>query len=504
MKNSPHFDLYSSSIFGITATLFLLPPCLQAKAVFAHFMMSNTANYTLSTWRADISAAKAAKIDAFALNTGFGMRYTSESLSDSFIAAEELDFKLFLSLDYANSTSDSENNRTARWPQNEVVELLNQYISHKAYFRHESKPLVSTFEGFEAAEDWTGIKQDVNEEIIFIPDWTSAGPERASNVSSIDGLMSWNAWPKGTKVMDTTDDDAYRIILDSRGKDKLYIMPVSPWFYTNLPQFNKNWVWRGDDLWYARWQQALNLDPQPDFMEIISWNNYGESHYIGPLHEDEVGTEILKTAGAPFDYVDEMPHDGWRVLLPFLIKQYKAGGGEQGKNVDIEEEVLSVWYRLSPAKACENGNTTGNTEDLHQTLLDPGVVLEDKVFYSALLEDGADVSVVIGGDIGPGAGWTNIPESGRGVYHGSSGMGDREGEVVVTLSRNGETFAEMRGRNIELQKECPLNKTNWNAWVGVGNATVKTRQNGTGGPALPLKGWMVMGMVLAVRLFAGF
>jgi hypothetical protein len=23
-------------------------------------------------------------------------------------------------------------------------------------------------------------------------------------------------------------------------------MPVSPWFYTNLPGYNKNWLWRGE------------------------------------------------------------------------------------------------------------------------------------------------------------------------------------------------------------------------------------------------------------------
>ncbi|KAJ0415333.1 glycoside hydrolase [Aspergillus carlsbadensis] len=471
--------------------------------------MSNTANYTLDTWRSDITAAQEAHIDAFALNTGFGMRYTSTSLRDSFTAAAELDFKLFLSLDYASSASDALTNRTAIWPQEEVVSLLDEYIAHEAYFRHEGKPLVSTFEGFEAAENWTGIKNHVREEILFIPDWTSVGPVRASAVRSIDGLMCWNAWPTGTSPKTTSDDDAYRVILDSRGPDKLYIMPVSPWFYTNLPQFAKNWVWQGDDLWYTRWQQVLELDPAPDFVEIISWNNFGESHYVGPLHDDGVGTEILEHARAPFDYVRGMPHDGWRVLLPFLIAQYKArDAGERGRGshgrraeeeVEIEEELLSVWYRLSPAASCGHGNTTGGAHDDEDTpILDPGVILEDRVFYSALLEEDAEVSVAIGGDFGNGAEWTNIPNGGRGVYHGSSAMGDREGEVVVSIARDGETFAEMRGRNIELQKECPLNKTNWNAWVGVGNATAASGENRIS----PLKRWMVMGLVMVVGLGA--
>lgn len=32
------------------------------------------------------------------------------------------------------------------------------------------------------------------------------------------------------------------------------MMPISPWFFTNLPGYDKNWLWRrGDMLWYDRW-----------------------------------------------------------------------------------------------------------------------------------------------------------------------------------------------------------------------------------------------------------
>jgi glucan endo-1,3-alpha-glucosidase len=39
------------------------------------------------------------------------------------------------------------------------------------------------------------------------------------------------------------------------------MMPVSPWFYTNLP--SKNWLWRGDDLWPQQWDEVMNLQPEP-------------------------------------------------------------------------------------------------------------------------------------------------------------------------------------------------------------------------------------------------
>ena len=44
------------------------------------------------------------------------------------------------------------------------------------------------------------------------------------------------------------------------------MMAVSPWFYTNLPQWNKNWLWKGDSLWYTRWEQVLDF--MPDYVEV--------------------------------------------------------------------------------------------------------------------------------------------------------------------------------------------------------------------------------------------
>jgi len=37
-------------------------------------------------------------------------------------------------------------------------------------------------------------------------------------------------------------------------------------FYTNLPQWDKNWLWRGDDLWHDRWQQIIEM--QPSLVEV--------------------------------------------------------------------------------------------------------------------------------------------------------------------------------------------------------------------------------------------
>lgn len=52
--------------------------------------------------------------------------------------------------------------------------------------------------------------------------------------------------------------------------------------------YSKNWVFPSDLLWFRRWNEILTMGPQ--FLEIITWNDYGESHYIGPLssiHNDD-------------------------------------------------------------------------------------------------------------------------------------------------------------------------------------------------------------------------
>jgi hypothetical protein len=46
--------------------------------------------------------------------------------------------------------------------------------------------------------------------------------------------------------MNTYVDASYLQFLNDTSPDLKYMMPVSPWFFTNLPGYNKNWLWRGE------------------------------------------------------------------------------------------------------------------------------------------------------------------------------------------------------------------------------------------------------------------
>ena len=412
--------------------------------------IGNSAGNTYADWLDDIQKAKDAHIDGFALNIAPADSYTTNSLTNAYNAADQLgEFKLFLSFDYLSE---------GPWSSSAVVSTINAYKSHASQFLVDNNPFVSTFEGVDNAGDWASIKSQVS--IFFVPSWTSLGPQTVAANGNVDGAFSWAAWPTGANDMTDDDDKAWIQALGS----KPFMMSVSPWFYTNLPNWNKNWLWRGDDLWYDRWQQVIEL--QPPFVEvnisactsvihltccqIITWNDYGESHYIGPIRSGI-------PSGAEW-YVNNAstPHDHWREMLPAYIDAYKSGNTTVA---NVTQEKLSFWYRLSPAAACSGDGTTGNTASQGQTPVDPNTVVQDKVFVDTLVASPADVII----QIGSGA-VTTQRATHAGVNHFSVPFAGQTGVVAVSISRNGQPVVEATGQAIS--DTCPNGNTNYNAFVG--------------------------------------
>lgn len=133
----------------------------------------------------------------------------------------------------------------------------------------------------------------------------------------------------------------------------------------------------------------------------------------------------------------------------------------------MDEELVVAWYRPQPATACSTGDTTGNTASQFQIEFQPYDVVQDKVFFSAILGSEADVSVTVGG-VALSASWTNTPDgnSTAGRYHGSAAYGGNVGEVVVTVSRSGSQVAQVTGKDISTDCSGDDALENWNAWVG--------------------------------------
>ncbi|KAK4222740.1 glycoside hydrolase [Podospora fimiseda] len=423
------------------------PTVHAAKEVFAHMIVGNLPSFTLSDWESDIKLAQEASIDAFVLNIGAKDESNANSLDLAFQAANSAGFKLFFSFDYAAQGA---------WPKDQVIALLEQFGNDPAYFKHDGeRPFVSTFEGPDSAADWTEIKQATN--AFFIPDWSSRNPTDAIGLAGgvADGLFSFDSWPTGNENATTALDQPF---VEALGEEKLYMMPVSPWFYTNLPGLGKNWMWRGDQLWETRWDNVMEV--QPDFVQILTWNDFGESHYIGPVHENQL--ELFDVFEAPINYVRNYTHDGWRKLLPFQIELYKTGQVP----AEINESVMA-YYRSAPALACPSGGTTGNrNKDFGETEVAPETLVEDAVFFNALLtsDEGVTVEVSIGGEAQTTS-FTGFPEAGQGtpgIYTGSVPFGDKTGEVKVTITRSDQVIGTAEGGK-PISTECENDIQNWNA-----------------------------------------
>lgn len=163
---------------------------------------------------------------------------------------------------------------------------------------------------------------------------------------------------------------------------------------------------------------------------------------------------------SPFNYALAYDHSGWRAFLPFLIDNYK-------NNVTtITEEGLSAWYRLNAAGACaSDGGTTGNTVSQLQLEYKVKNIVQDKIFYSALLGSPGDVTVTIDG-VDLGATWTHTPSGNAGIYHGSVAFTGHSGGVEITITRAGSTLVSVDGESISSGCSNTLGVENWNAWVG--------------------------------------
>lgn len=168
--------------------------------------------------------------------------------------------------------------------------------------------------------------------------------------------------------------------------------------------------------------------------------------------------DAFDTGKAPYNYANDRPHDGWHQTLPFWIDYYKTG------KATVTQEALVTWYRTSPAAACSDGGTTGNTASQLQLEFPPQNVMQDNVFFSAILGADAEVTVTVGGNTFHPK-WSSVPDGGVGVYHGSVELNGATGAASVHISRGGRSLARVDGMAISAAS-CNNGLTNWNPWVG--------------------------------------
>jgi glucan endo-1,3-alpha-glucosidase len=131
-----------------------------------------------------MKAAQAIGIDAFALNCASIDSYTPTQLALAYEAAQQTDFKVFISFDFAYWN----NGDTAQ-----ITAYMQKYASHPAQMQYRGGAVVSTFVG--DSFNWDAVRQGTGHAIYALPnlqDPAEAGTEAAR---SADGAFSWLAWP---------------------------------------------------------------------------------------------------------------------------------------------------------------------------------------------------------------------------------------------------------------------------------------------------------------------
>ncbi|KAI9048837.1 hypothetical protein LZ554_007668 [Drepanopeziza brunnea f. sp. 'monogermtubi'] len=428
----------SAALFGL-----LLSPTTAQKYAFAHMVVGNTAAHTQDTWAQDITLARNTGFDAFVLNIAYPDPNIYGQVANAFAAAEAAGsaFKLFFAFDYLGGGQT--------WPatgDRSVVSYLNQYKNSPAYFRYNGVPLVSTFEGRDNTDDWAqgGIIRSAVGGIWFVPDWTSFGPTGfAQHLNKVEGAFNWDMWPIGASDVNTDLDNQWRSVLGS----KSYMMGISPWFFHSADS-PKKWVWRGDDSWALRWTQAINFGAP--FIQIVTWNDWGESSYVGPLRSTN---EIPAGSGI---YVDGQSHESWLDFLPYYIAKYK------GSAFTVSRDQMQYWYRTAPAAAGSTCGVVGgdSSQDNGVPEISPNSILLDKIFFTALLSSPAQVHVQIG------ANPETVYSFGAGITHQSLAFNGQTGAPRFWVTRNGVTTGSGTGKAITAGTALPGGCTNYNPWVG--------------------------------------
>ncbi|KAF9523864.1 glycoside hydrolase [Crepidotus variabilis] len=326
--------------------------------VFAHYMVGNTYPNTIEDWYDDIFLAASQGLNGFVLNVGCE-EWQKERSADCFKAIQRLpqalDFSLFFSFDMSSIPGHCA----------EDIQFFQNYISsfcnYRWYYRHPETrgAVISTFCGENCTfgqgsmeKGWAYLKAKLTRisQIHFVPSFF-IDPARYKHIHALDGVFNWNGgWPLHLKL-GSPHSELRNAKLDSDlthiphlNNEQTFMAAVSPWFFTHYgpDTWNKNWIYCCDDwLFVRRWEQLIAMRDRVDMVQIISWNDYGESHYIGPIKGAQPNSQA---------WVDGYPHTAW-----LYLNSYFATAFQTGQYPAITKDQIFMWARPHP-KAAESAD----------------------------------------------------------------------------------------------------------------------------------------------------
>ena len=380
------FRLPSHLFLLLLATLCAGLPLQAQKIVLAHYLLTNqdyqndsdpTQELKIAAYQREIRQAQAAGIDGFALNVGgwLNQTYYIRYSAQMFEAAARLNsgFKLVFSADMCcgNGVNDVEDmmRRFANDPRYAAV-----------YLKHNGAFVLTTFSGDAlGTAAWQQIRSDLANgtnpsttpeptalaevsgapssagmPIFLVPAFFWGG-ELPTQPSIQAGFNQWNSiidgsfyWGiagvpgSGGSLDQIPSSEAFASVVHGGGK--LYMAPVDLQFWG--ANANRYYEYSGFQGLRRMWMDAINVT-HPDWVEIITWNDFIEGGYVSPIDDPNKYpfANFLNTTGVPTSTLGYFhSHYAATDLLPFFIQWYKTG-----VQPAINTDAIYFAYRTQPA-----------------------------------------------------------------------------------------------------------------------------------------------------------
>jgi len=169
-----------------------------------------------------------------------------------------------------------------------------------------------------------------------------------------------------------------------------------------------------DHLYNKRWETVITNRDQIDIVQIITWNDYGESHYIGPIQGDQPNSQA---------WVDGFNHTAWLDMTTYYANAFKTGSFPE-----INQDKIYLWSRPHPRDATASSDSVGKPQSYQ--------LMEDAVYAVVMATSPSKVTLSTSPsqsktfDVPAGVSKLSIPISAGGTMYGKI---ERDGNVVVEL-----------------------------------------------------------------------
>ena len=439
---------------GLTLSFILIAGCLsdaasaQARAVpklvFAHYMVCCPRwgqEATVSQFEQEIRDAQQHKIDGFVLNIGswFKEAYYRRITEGLFAAAAQLDsgFLLIFSPDHLTAA--------------ETADFIKTFGKSKNYFRLDGKPVVSSYGG---DPDWAAevrklLKAD-GIDIVLVPSWDYThgdltvrfDPRKTlqyrifnrviAEAPDLEGFFNF-----GTGDTPKNDAQSIRDITQRlKALGKISMMGIAP-YYRGFGVNSRVFEYDGFTGMAEQWRAAIEANV--DWIEIVTWNDWGESTYVAPFG-GPTDQDLWNYHWGPL-----LAHDKYLDASAYYIDWFKTG-----VKPAIKCDRIFYFYRLHTkdrkALVDPTNGTTGQPAGWQS--------LDDNIFFTAFLKRELSASVSVGA-------LTKVLEFPKGVSNRSVPMSS--GDIKVEIRDHGQPVAR---KTLEFPITRDASRGNFNYFAG--------------------------------------